>query len=450
MRRKRGPEPKDPRLAPYPGLTEVGGYYYVRHPVTKKRGSLGTNDLEEAIVRYHAAKARWKDEVEEMLADEIVGKILDLASTTVSINHKKASGLTLGRYAARVREEYLGVRYDENDRVMHPVTPKMVSKTKIDSRKGKPIAVRTARDYASMSRFQIERSPKLAFPLSTERDKAVMYVRAFLKDWMDKAQHYNHLRNYISKVYQTAIMEGLCVTNPCDDIEQLATRARKVYIPDDAYIAITSAMATDQIYNTKTERKEPIDTEWQARAVDLLYLISGRPGDVLQFPDDQYVIDANTGTGMLKYRTGKTDTPIELELNAAVVELVQWFRDWKKAQDLVSPYLVCTPTYYRLNHRHRDKVGQPITVNYLSKRFREAAMIAHRANPDLKLYDEETGKYRYRLYDNRGRGLTDERRNNEGKPTGKGGHRDDRSERIYITDEVPVRAKATLARIGGK
>jgi hypothetical protein len=64
-------------------------------------------------------------------------------------------------------------------------------------------------------------------------------------------------------------------------------------------------------------------------------------------------------------------------------------------------------------------------------------------NPGLDLFDEAKTEYRYRLYDNRGKGLTDERRNQQ-QHTGKGGHRQESSERIYVVDEVPVRAKATL------
>jgi hypothetical protein len=434
MKRKRGPRPKDPRLAPYPGLTEFRGYYYVRHPITGRRGSLGTKDLNEAIVRYQVAQAKWKDEVEETLADQIVEKILGLRDV-VPFQQKKSEETTLAGYAKYIRIEWLDFRYDDAGKLIHPIKPKLPSNSKIQKRKGKPIGVRTAKDYGWMIRYSIEESDLLAFPLSLEREESVLRMRQFLATWLNSPQHYNHVRNCLSKIYQQAIREGLRVTNPCDDIKALPTPRRNVYIDDDAYLKITAQLMTDQYVDRRTKESVTVDSEYQARAVDMLYMITGRPGDVLALEDSQFSIDAQNHAGTLSYESQKTGTVIELELNDALVDLVLWFREWKRQQNLVSRHLICYPAYYARMARHRDLVGKPLSVGFLSRRFAQAVIDAG--------YD----KGAYRLYDNRRKGITDERRN-QGGHTGKGGHKGESSELFYVVDEVPVRTKSTLARIG--
>lgn len=67
-----------------------------------------------------------------------------------------------------------------------------------------------------------------------------------------------------------------------------APKRRDVYLPDEHYTATTAQLQ-----------------EWQARACDLCYLTSQRPGDVLALEeenivgDEIHLVQAKTGTAMV-------------------------------------------------------------------------------------------------------------------------------------------------------
>src|SRR5690606_9427711 len=83
-RHNQGKKPGDPALAPYPGLTIERGVYYVRHPITKRKASLGTKDFHEAVTHYLLHKKQWADQVQDLIADKIVSKMLALSNKTVT------------------------------------------------------------------------------------------------------------------------------------------------------------------------------------------------------------------------------------------------------------------------------------------------------------------------------------------------------------------------------
>lgn len=432
-RHNQGKKPGDPALAPYPGLTIERGVYYVRHPITKRKASLGTKDFHEAVTHYLLHKKQWADQVQDLIADKIVSKMLALSNKTVTIKHREAQGTTLAQYARYIRTDWLGYKFDDKGKVVKPIVPRLLSNTKISKRKGKPISVRTATDYGQMIRYRIEEAEGLAFGLATPRDQSVLYLRSFLSQWISQAPYYNNMIACLSKVYQQAIREGLCTTNPMNDIDALPTSGRRVYVPDEAYLQITGQMMKDRRFNRETQEWEDYDSEWEARAVDMLYLVSGRPEDTLRFPDAAFVITDGPGgrLGTLRYETGKTGQLLEIALNDAVMDLVQWFRDWKQKQGILSTLLICYPTYFR-----RDYIGQPVSVKYLSGRWGESAVKA----------GFEPGQYW--MYDTRKKSITDENRK-QGK-NNKGGHRTDAMREHYILDEVPMRSRATLAALPRK
>jgi hypothetical protein len=169
---------------------------------------------------------------------------------------------------------------------------------------------------------------------------------------------------------------------------------------------------------------------WSLKACDLLYLIGGRPSDTLRFLDAAFEIRTSAAgrSGVLNYRTSKTDTPIEIEINEAVIEVVEWFRAWKSRNGLLSKYLICYPPYVRKRH-----IGKPVSASYLSGRWRECAIAA----------GFEPGQYW--LYDLRKKSMTDEQRT-QGRHN-KGGHRTESSRELYILDEVPIRSSAKLVAL---
>ncbi len=361
------------------------GTFYVKHPLTGVQVSLETKDKALALVVFGKLKESWQDAVLEARADNIAQK---LKRAPV-----RAGALTAADYLKSYRLNKL---------------PNAIG------RNGKPLAEGTRDDYERMLRNQLE--PAEAFQKELDRMEA-QDIRRFLAPWIGKPNHYNCLMAILSRSFKEAFDEGLIRANPMRDINRRTTRKREVYTPDQHYAAITALLP-----------------DWQARALDLVYLVSHRPGTVLwlQERDVSYFMDDKGRRWlMLTFTATKNEQAMEIidraggDLDATLA----WFRAWKAEQRIVSPHLIVYPR----TARKRD-IGRPVSVDYLSRRFAEAVVAAG------------LPKGAYTVRDLRKKGLTDEARL-AGEATNKGGHKTEQMKQYYVVGGLPVRAQNNLRAI---
>lgn len=213
---------------------------------------------------------------------------------------------------------------------------------------------------------------------------------------------YNHARTVLQHICRRAVLAGKADVNPADSLERIKPNPRKVYLPDEHYTLITAQLP-----------------EWQARACDLCYLTSQRPGDVLALKEENIVGNE------IHLVQSKTGTAMVIEMNSTLAETVEWFRRWKRSQGLHSRHIVC----YARGSYHRKDIAKPVPARKLSEWFRAAMRAA--------------GLDGYQLRDLRSKGLTDES-HKEGKPSAKGGHTTEAMRRYYVKRALPVRTKNTL------
>lgn len=369
-----------------PGLYEdKDGYYYIQHPITGERAYLKTKDRETAKSLYWPAAAKWDTEVIEKQAQKIARRLLAIS--------KPGGARTFAQYATYYRTEKL---------------PKAVT------RSGALLEDATREDYRRMLENSIENSSHFAVPLEEVDD---VVLRKYLSQWLDSPAYYNSVMSCLSRVFKCAIDEGLLRKNPAADVSRRTVPKRNVYVKDDDYLLITGNMQ-----------------EWEAHACDLIYFNSHRPGDVLALSEDN-ISTYRRGAGkkmiVVSFTATKNDQAMEIvdRADGDLAKTLQWFRDWKKSQDILSKHFVVYPKTSR-----RRSIGQPVSVGYLSRCFAEAVIAA----------GFEKGKYK--LKDLRKKGLTDEARK-AGKPTNKGGHKTEQMRRLYVVGQLPVRVRNNLRSI---
>jgi len=366
MGRPRGGGSKD--LPPYLYYRKDRGWF-VDHPAFG-RASLRTHDRDQAVTVYWQLIAELKPEIEKFEQQKLVDRLSKPKQTAAS-------------YAKYYRLNIL---------------PKIVKKD------GKPVSERTRSDYERMLRRDIEQSPLFQIGLS---DADITVCRRYLAAWLDNPVTYNHQKAVLSRVFKHAIDEGLILSNPVREIDRRPTRRREVYIEDDHYSQIVGNL-----------------DDWQARACDVIYLISHRPGDVLGIREPDIEFEGDTLT--IRFTASKNGQAMEIVDDGDLAAAVRWFRQWKAGQGILSEHLICYPKTMR-----RHLIGKPLTVDYLSRRFSEALVEAG--------FPIGT----YVLRDLRKKGLTDEARAT-GSPTNKGGHLTEQMRREYVVGGLPVRYRNTL------
>lgn len=286
------------------------------------------------------------------------------------------------------------------------------------ARSGEPLSKKTRVDYASIVRAQVEEHDVFkTLAISGARTK---HLRAFLAQWIGSPHFYNYALSVSSRFFQQAVDEGLLEDNPAANVNRRPTPKRKVVVPMDHYLAITKKLE-----------------EWEARACDLIYLASHRPGDVLRLedrpPSVRYELRRGRKVVVLGLKATKNKEAIDIyddvEKNGGIEATLQWFREWKARQNFVGIHHVVV--YPRYGSPMRRVIGRPLSVKYLSGRFRWAT-----AQCGLK------GKYQLR--DLRKTGLNDEARK-AGKATNKGAHKTQEMREYYVVDVIPQRARSTLA-----
>jgi hypothetical protein len=348
------------------------GRFYVVHPVSLRKAFLGTKDKHAALTFFRHVQTDWGSEAAEAKAEKIASRVK---------NVKLSTNPTLTDYCASFRKEKL---------------PTLTKKN------GKPLSKKTRDDYGRMLKNQVENSALLVIPVANVKPSL---LRKYLASWLDAPSHYNYQKAVLSRVMHSAIDDGLIETNPVSAIVNRPVTARTVYMSDDHYISITGNLEA-----------------WQAKACDLLYMISHRPSDVLLLKEDQIV------NNEVRFTARKNDVDMVIEMNTDLAEIVGWFKKWKTELKITSPYLIVYPPYSR-----RSSIGKPISVGYLSRKF-AAAVIAAGLEPGT-----------YALRDIRPKGLTDEYL--IAGDSDKGGHLTDAMKRRYRRVRLPMRAKNNLRTI---
>lgn len=348
--------------------------------------NLNTQDRAEAIAMYWGFRQLYDAERSAKQAETIADQLRVAA--------KGGDVTTVAEYARRWREKYLPTLLKRN---------------------GKPISEKTRADYSRMIEHQVE--PNEIFDALSVGRVTVRDVRGFLSRWIGSPAYYNYVKAVLSRMFAQAVDEGLLDANPCTDVTRRATARREVVVPMEDYVRITGCLE-----------------EWEARACDLVYLISHRPGDVLRLRDEapfvSYWVQGGRRVVRVSFTAAKNEQAVEIVDDAGaeggIEATLQWFRRFKEAQGIVSKGVVVYPT----TARKRD-IGRPVSRDYLSRRFAEAAVAA----------GFEAGTYTLR--DLRKTGLTDEARI-AGKATDKGGHKTEQMKQYYVVGGVPQRVRNNL------
>ncbi len=347
---------------------------------------LGTRDRDAARAIYWEFKRSYDTEQTTLRAEEVATK-LDAAA-------KGADIVTMVGYVETWRTTRL---------------PGLLKKD------GKPLSKKTRDDYDRMLQNQVAKHPP--FQDLAVGDLTTKHCRQFLATWIGSPHFYNYMKSLLSRFLQDAVDEGLLDTNPIEQVNRRPVARREVYIPMDHYMAITAKLE-----------------EWQARACDLIYLVSHRPGDVLRLQDREPNVSYSTRRSRrvvaLSFQATKNDQSMEIvddvKRDGGIEATLAWFRQWKKTQAIASPHVVVYPTTSR-----RRSIGKPVSVGYLSKAF-AAAIVAAGLEKGM-----------YTLRDLRKKGLTDEARI-AGKATNKGGHKTEAMREYYVVGGLPQRARNNL------
>lgn len=348
--------------------------------------SLNTQDRGEALAIYWEFRKLWDTERTAKQADTVAEK-LELAA-------KGGDMMTVADYARQWRTTHLPALLKRN---------------------GKPISDKTRGDYARMLENAVEVYD--SFRSTSIGGARTRDVRQFLSQWIASPAYYNYVKAVISRMFAHAVDEGLLDANPVTEVVRRAVARREVVCPMADYLKITASLE-----------------EWEARACDLIYLISHRPGDVLRLRDQEPFVRYETRDDrrvvVVSFTATKNDQAVEIvddvETDGGIEAALHWFRDWKKAQGIVSSAVVVYPKTAR-----RQDVGRPVSRDYLSRRFAESVVYA----------GFPAGAYTLR--DLRKTGLTDEARI-AGEATKKGGHKTEQMRQYYVVGGVPQRVRNNL------
>lgn len=395
-------------LIQYPGLGRYkDGRYFVKHPVSGRQASLKTRDKQTAIKRWAAIYKAWTIESGDIVAERIASKVSNLGNTD--------SPATLGALLAKWRIEQLDAGNVIAKRGAH---------------KGKPISGKTKADYRADC-LQIEKQP-LAPKIKLNSPNLLSEIRKMMAPWVNQPTHYNGLRNSLSRVLSWAVATGEINRNPIADIEKAVEHRREILISDAHYVLITNELMTHDFFG------KACNGEWRARICDTMYMLSQSPVDVFSLRDEQindapYIEDGVSYLGSITISRAKTTESVVIGMNTELREMVDWFKDFKKNERIISPFLFVYPRY--MGRRYQSKQVTHRTMSAYWLEARKAAQKKHKFTED------------YQLRDLRKRGLTDEALT-AGKATDKGAHSTEAMRNYYVLTKPPMRHGNTLKRIG--
>lgn len=365
------------------------GSFYTRHPMTRKAVYYGTTNESEAKAIHAPVWLQWQQ-------DRINSKATAIVENTRAAADPRGSE-TFAGFCTRFRQDVL---------------PALLK------RDGKPLSMKTRADYDRMLRNQVE--PWKGFD-SRLKALTVDDFRSFLSQWIGSPNFYNYARALLIRVVDHAVDTGRLSLNPVRDITKRPVGKRDALITDDEYLRITGQL-----------------DEAVARACDLLYLVSHNPVDVLGLREDQILAGSRQDNGRdrptieIRFERQKTHVAVELWdwADSDLWQLIDWFRQRKRAQGMIGPHLVVYGTDSK-----RSLIGKPFSVGYVSKHFSAAVVAAG------------LPKGQYTLRDLRPKGLTDDFR--IGGDSDKGGHKTDQMKRHYRRG-LPMRAKNNLSLLREK
>lgn len=347
------------------------GCYRMIHPLTHKPKSLKTKIKAEALEIYWAVRQHYAPKVEAK------------AQTFMD-------GLLLSDLAHEYRESQL---------------PQTVSKN------GKPLDANTLRTYENyLSNFEQAVEFKMPVSVFGHPDEGPQIVRKYLSAWINHPKTFNYRLACLARLFGYAVDKGLLQRSPIDAIKYRTPPKRGVYMSDDHFIALTAKLT--ELYG-----------EVYARACDWLYLMSGRPTNMLDVKEPQ-IKDAE-----IHYYADKNEQSVIVDRDPELDELIEWFREYKRSQGIVSPYLIVHPANAR-----RGLARRPITTERLYRYFKNAMNKA------------ELAKHGYTLRDLRPKALTDEAEL-AGSATNKGAHKTEKMRRHYVKKVLPMRVKNNLKRL---
>ncbi|GAB3684021.1 hypothetical protein [Salinisphaera aquimarina] len=381
---------------------DKAGTYYVKHPVTQHQASLRTKDERSARAMYDRMRQIWESDVEKH-RDDLIARKMSRPAT--------GSDQKIAAYAADWRVRRL---------------PKLLKKN------GKPLADNTRKAYEGFMRREVEKWTPFVDTAIGEATPTLL--RQFLRGWIDSPSAYNYVLAGLTRLFRDAVDECLIDANVCKDIDRRSVPQSEVYVTNAQYIDIIRKVEAGAGYESDTER------EWIARAVDLIYLVSHNPQDVLSIRDAKIDIcnkpiqDQETGEMLyaeIPIARGKTGQEVVIYANEDLLEIIEFFRAWKRQQRLMSEYLVCYPL--SMPTRWRRLVGHKVAVAHISRRFTAGARAA--------------GLDGLTLRDVRSKALSDEyvvAGNSD-----KGGHKTQAMKEHYRRVKLPMRARSDLRRLKG-
>jgi len=387
--------------------------FFVVHPKTGRRSTLDTKERAKAIRRWTLINETWERELYQWRSEDLANRLTALSTPYDSQGHA-----LLCDYVRTWRKEVLGHSIVDGRIVWGDCSVLALR----GPQQGQPIALPTKRDYATDCQ-QLETSEDAKFFLSDP--DAVQKIRRLLSPWLTTPTHYNGLRNTLNRVYMHAVDDGIVQRNPMVDVRKAVIPKRQVLVPDDAYKEITERLCIHK------HNRRIMDGTWRAKACDLLYMMSQQPIDVLTIKEHQgeifpepATVDGELAYGVIRFSRHKTLVGIELYMNEELAQLWQWFLDFKKDQQIISPYLIVNPRYFDMRSR-----ASYIRHRTLQEAWREACKEAGYGSL-------------YRLQDLRKKGLTQEFLN-QGE-NDKGGHETEAMRNHYRLVRPPKRARSTI------
>lgn len=368
MGRPRKPGNKDLPDGLYP--PDEYGCWRMRHPLTGRKKSLKTKEKDEAITLYWELKRRYEPQVRQKILEQL----------------EESQSFTV--YLKTYRESHL---------------------PKAKNKHGRPLGKETIKTYRNYIK-NAEQDEALKVPIRVFNDpnEGPRIIRQYLAPWIDHPKTYNYRLTCFARVFNRLIDEGELVRNPCRDIEGKVSHRTKTYMPDDDFILVSNKLA--EMYH-----------EVYAVICDWLYVMSGRPTNMLDVKESEI-----TKTE-IAYYASKNDQPVIVEMDSEILALVEWFRNYKREQKIVSPYLIVHPKTAR-----RGLAAKNVTRENFYRYFKNAARAV------------DMGHYRPQHI--RPKAMTDEAML-AGKATDKGAHKTQAMREYYVVITPPKRIKNNLKRL---
>lgn len=373
MGRPRSPNNKDLPKDFYPPAGGRGCYRML-DPITRNPKSLETKNKGDALELYWAIKELHKPNVKAQAASF-------------------AGGPLLSDMAERYRLERLPTA----------------------TAKSKPLDKNTKKTYGNyLKNIHAATCFKCPVSIFNDVDEGPRILREYLSTWLNQPKTYNYRLSILSRLFGWLIDLGKLVRNPCDSIGHKTPGTREVYMTDEHYLLIRDKML--EMFG-----------EVYARALDWLYLMSGRPTNMMDVKEGQ-ILEKE-----INYYASKNDSPVIVERDPEIDELISWFREYKRTQEhkgavgIASPYLIVHPAKAK-----RGLAKRPISADRLYRYFKRAMKAA--------------GVTGYALRDIRPKALTDEAVL-AGESTNKGAHKTKRMRDHYVKVKLPVHVKNNLKRL---